>query len=65
MWMETKFGDRFSDLRIPEALAVGAKVLATSCPYCINMLQDSRLNLDKEEAIEVKDVVELVAEALA
>jgi Fe-S oxidoreductase len=65
MWMETKFGDRFSDLRIPEALAVGASVLATSCPYCINMLQDSRLNLNKEEAIEVKDVVELVADALA
>lgn len=64
MWMETKFGDRFSDLRIPEALAVGARVLATSCPYCINMLQDSRLNLNQEEAIEVKDVVELVAEAL-
>jgi len=65
MWMETKFGQRFSDLRIPEALAVGATVLATACPYCINMLQDSRLNLNKEEAIEVKDVVELVAESLA
>ncbi len=64
MWMETKFGQRFSDLRIPEALAVGANVLATSCPYCVNMLQDSRLNLNKEEAIEVKDLTELVAESL-
>lgn len=64
MWMETKFGDRFSDLRIPEALAVGANVLATACPYCISMLQDSRLNLDKESAIEVKDITEIVAESL-
>ena len=64
MWMETKFGQRFSDLRIPEALAVGATVLATACPYCINMLQDSRLNLNKEDAIDVKDVTELVAESL-
>jgi len=65
MWMETKFGERFSDLRVPEALAVGANVLATACPYCISMLQDSRLNLDKESAIDVKDVTELVAESLA
>ena len=64
MWMETKFGERFSDLRVPEALAVGANVLATACPYCISMLQDSRLNLDKESEIDVKDVTELVAESL-
>jgi Fe-S oxidoreductase len=65
MWMETKFGERFSDLRVPEALAVGANVLCTACPYCISMLQDSRLNLDQESAIDVKDVTELVAESLA
>lgn len=65
MWMETKFGERFSDLRIPEALSVGANVLATACPYCINMFEDSRLNLNKEDEIQVKDVTELVAEALA
>jgi len=65
MWMETKFGERFSDLRVPEALAVGATILATACPYCISMLQDSRLNLDKESAIDVKDVTELVAQSLA
>ena len=64
MWMETKFGERFSDLRIPEALAVGAKVLATACPYCISMFEDSRLNLNQEDAIQVKDLTELVAESL-
>jgi Fe-S oxidoreductase len=64
MWMETKFGERFSDLRVPEALAVGANVLATACPYCVSMLEDSRLNLNKEEAIQIKDVTELVAESL-
>jgi Fe-S oxidoreductase len=64
MWMETKFGERFSDLRVPEALAVGANVLATACPYCISMLEDSRLNLNKEQAIQIKDITELVAESL-
>ncbi|MBN2358756.1 MAG: (Fe-S)-binding protein [Deltaproteobacteria bacterium] len=64
MWMETKRGDRFSDLRIPEALAVGATVLATSCFYCISMLEDSRLTSGCEDKIEIRDLTELVAESL-
>src|SRR5680860_778377 len=35
VWMETHKEDRFSDLRIQQAVDVGAEVLATSCPYCI------------------------------
>lgn len=65
MWMETKFGERFSDLRIPEAQSVGAEILATGCPYCISMFEDSRLNLNKENEIQIKDLVELVAESMA
>lgn len=64
MWMETKRGERFSDLRLPEALAVGATVLATGCPYCVNMFEDSRLGLEREDAIQVRDLAELVAETL-
>ena len=64
MWIETKVGERFGDLRIPEAIAVGASVLATACPYCVNMLESSRVSLDSESAIQVKDLTELVAEAL-
>ena len=64
MWMETEFGKRFSDLRIPEAQSVGANVLATACPYCINMFEDSRLNLNLEDQIQIKDLTELVAESL-
>jgi Fe-S oxidoreductase len=64
MWSETKVGERFSDLRIPEAMAVGAEILATACPYCVNMFESSRVSLGKEEAIQVKDLTELVAESL-
>jgi len=64
MWMETKFGERFSDLRIPEAQSVGAEILATGCPYCISMFEDSRLNLNKEDEIQIRDLTELVAESL-
>ena len=62
--METKKGGRFSDLRIQQALDVGADVLAVSCPYCMLNFEDSLLTTDKSSALEIKDVVELVQEAL-
>ncbi len=64
LWMETKPEWRFSDLRIEEACKTGAPILATACPYCISMLEDSRKTVNKEDAIEIKDIVELIAEAL-
>lgn len=64
MWMETEAGERFSDLRLPEALAVGADVLATACPYCVQMLEDSRLSLGHQDQIEVRELCELVADSL-
>jgi len=64
VWMETEKGERFSDLRIEQALEVGAEVLATSCPYCITMLEDSRLTMDVAERIEIKDITEIIQEAI-
>ncbi len=64
LWMETKPEWRFSDLRIQEACETGATILATACPYCISMLEDSRKTTNKEDQIEVKDIAELIAEAL-
>ncbi len=63
IWMETKKGERFSDLRIEQALEVGAEVLAISCPYCLLNFDDSLLTLNKEGVIEIKDISELVNEA--
>ena len=62
--METQKGERFSELRIDQAMGVGAEVLVTSCPYCITMFEDSRLTLDVTEKIEIKDITEIVAEAI-
>lgn len=64
LWMETKPEWRFSDLRIQEACDTGASILATACPYCISMLEDSRKTTNKEDQIEIKDISELLAEAL-
>ncbi|MBI5031283.1 MAG: (Fe-S)-binding protein [Chloroflexi bacterium] len=64
VWMETQKSERFSDLRIDQALDIGAEVLATSCPYCITMLEDSRKTMDATEKIEVMDITEIVQELI-
>ncbi|MFO8089765.1 MAG: (Fe-S)-binding protein [Desulfatiglandaceae bacterium] len=64
IWMETAKGERFSDLRLEQAMGTGAEVLATSCPYCINNFEDSRLTLEATEKITVMDITEIVAEVI-
>ncbi|MFW6151163.1 MAG: (Fe-S)-binding protein [Chloroflexota bacterium] len=64
IWMETAKGERFSDIRVQQALDAGAEVIAVACPYCFLNYRDSVLTMDKADVVEVKDIVELVAEAL-
>ena len=62
--METPKGERFSDLRVEQAVAAGAEVPVTSCPYCITNFEDSRLALNHSDAIEVKDITEILQEVI-
>jgi len=64
IWTETEKGERFSDLRLEQAIEVGAEILATSCPYCILNFDDSVLTMDKADVIEIKEISELALEAL-
>ena len=64
VWMDTPRHERFSDLRLEQARSTGAEVLATACPYCITNFEDSRLNMDDEGALEVRDIAEIIQEAL-
>jgi len=64
IWMETPKGERFSDLRLEQAVGVGAEVLVTSCPYCITNFEESRLTLNVTEKIEVKDITEIIGEVI-
>jgi len=64
VWMETAKGERFSDLRLQQAIGVGAEVLVTSCPYCITQFEDSRLTLKDSEALQIKDITEILQEVI-
>jgi Fe-S oxidoreductase len=60
VWMETEKGERFSDIRLEQVRDVGAEVLVTACPYCISTFEDSRLTLELEDVLEIKDITEIV-----
>ena len=64
IWMDRKKGERFSDLRVKQAIDSGAEVLVTACPYCIVNFEDSRLSLENSETLEVKDITEIVQEVI-
>jgi Fe-S oxidoreductase len=64
IWMDTPKEERFSDLRLDQAKEVGAQVLVTACPYCITNFEESRLNLEYEDVLEIKDITEIIREAL-
>ena len=64
IWMDTPKGERFSDIRLEQALEKGADIIALACPYCFLNYRDSVLSMDKADVIQVKDVSELVAEAM-
>jgi Fe-S oxidoreductase len=65
IWMETVKGERFSDLRMEQAVGIGAEVLVTSCPYCITHFEESRLTLGNSEAIVIKDITEIVRDVIS
>jgi Fe-S oxidoreductase len=39
-WMEDRVGKRISHVRTQHAVATGAEIVATACPFCLLMLED-------------------------
>ena len=65
MWAEgSTEGTRNGEIRIKEALALGARVMATSCPFCLLTLEDAVKISGLASEIIVKDIAELVVEAI-
>ncbi len=69
MWLDgyykTKGYERLSERRVREAVATGADILAVSCPYEIPRFEDALKVLGHEKRMVVRDVAELLDEAVA
>jgi len=65
MWAEGGTeGPRNGEIRIKEAVGLGAKVIATACPFCLLTLEDAVKISGLASEIIVKDIAELVVEAM-
>jgi Fe-S oxidoreductase len=65
MWTEVGTeGRRNGEIRIKEALGLGAKIIATACPFCLLTLEDATKTSGLASEIMVKDIAELVLEAI-
>jgi Fe-S oxidoreductase len=55
---------RVNQERGQEAIATGATVIASACPFCNTMMTDGVKLAEKEDSVKVMDVAELIAESL-
>ncbi len=64
MWMEEKEGKRINIERTEEALSTAAGAIGTACPFCMTMMSDGVKAKEAGERVQVKDVAELLWEAV-
>jgi len=64
MWMEEHPEHRVNMERTREALKCNAETIAVACPYCMTMFEDGLKDLNAADKARVKDVAEIIAEAL-
>jgi Fe-S oxidoreductase len=64
MWMEETEGKRVNIERTEEALSVQPDVIGTACPFCMTMMTDGVKSKDADEKVAVKDIAELLLEAV-
>jgi Fe-S oxidoreductase len=64
MWMEENEGKRVNVERTEEALALQPNVIGTACPFCMTMLEDGVKDKEATDTVKVKDLAEILLEAV-
>lgn len=65
MWVEASDqGPRSAEIRVRDAVEMGAEILATACPFCLLTLEDAAKTTGNEEKLKVMDISEILVEAL-
>ena len=66
MFKEAEKGDKEIFIeRTEEALETNARIIATSCPFCMTMLTDGLKYKNREEEIKNLDIAEMLRDCLA
>ena len=64
MWMEELLGKRIYLERTQEALKANPSTIAVACPYCMTMFEDGVKDEKAQDRVKVKDLSEIVVEAM-
>jgi Fe-S oxidoreductase len=64
MFMEETEGKRVNTERTEQLVKDGANCISLNCPFCLTMMEDGLKDINKEEQVVVKDIAEIVAEAM-
>jgi len=64
LWLEEqREGQRINEMRTEQAIDTKAQIVATACPYCLQMFEDGIKSKAAEESLKVMDIAELVEES--
>jgi Fe-S oxidoreductase/nitrate reductase gamma subunit len=63
-WMEERIGKRISEMRVEQVIKTGVDILASACPYCLQMFEDAIKAKEATDTIKALDIAELVASSL-
>lgn len=65
MWSDFKAEiERMANIRVKEALEIGAEIIVTACPFCLINIEDGIKSVNAEDSLLVKDLAELLAESV-
>jgi len=64
MWLHEGSGENINMVRAREIVETDVDIVATSCPYCLVMLDDGVKSLEKGKIPKVLDIIDLVADAI-
>ncbi len=64
VWMETHQEHPVNQIRLEEAMSTGASTIAAACPFCTVMLGSAAQSRGVTEQVKIRDVAEIVADAL-
>ena len=64
MWMEESRGRRVNHARTEQVLETGADTVGVSCPFCLQMFVEGAGSVEGAEALEARDLIELLDESL-
>jgi Fe-S oxidoreductase len=64
MWMPEHLGERINNIRSKEVIEAKVDFVATSCPYCLTMMEDGIKSQEMDDRVKVLDLAEILYQSV-